>query len=178
MRGAVADLDSPHPVGLQLPAVYQDDEFLDRFLVAFDVALAPVFSTLDNLHCYVDPRLAPDDFVEWLASWVGVAPDGTPSAARPEMVARAITLHRRRGTIRGLKDVVQLTFGGSVEVEESGGAAWSIDPGGNLPGHPEARLHVRLSVADPSAVDLRHLNSVVAAAKPVNMPHAVEVVAS
>ena len=40
-----------------------------------DQVLAPVFSTLDGLEAYVDPGTAPSDFLDWLASWVGIELD-------------------------------------------------------------------------------------------------------
>ena len=50
MRGLVADLPSPHPMGRRLPAVYQEeDPFTMRLTEALDEVLAPIISTLDNL---------------------------------------------------------------------------------------------------------------------------------
>ena len=46
----------PAPIGEQLPALYADDDFAQRFTAGLDTVLAPVFSTLDNLPAYLDPR--------------------------------------------------------------------------------------------------------------------------
>src|SRR5215468_4745376 len=101
--GMQSRLDSPHPLREQLPAVYLDDDFTVRFTYAFDEVLAPLFATLDCLSAYLDPRLAPDDFVTWLAGWVAFPVDeGWTLAQRRELVARAVELHRWRGTPRGL----------------------------------------------------------------------------
>ena len=43
-----------------------------------------------------------------------------------------------RGTASGLGQQVEIYTGGTVEIVENGGTAWSIDPGGELPGQPEA----------------------------------------
>ena len=67
-RGLVAGLDAAHPLGWLLPAMYQEDEFAQRFTGALDTVLAPLVTALDNLDAYVDPALAPPDFLEWLAS--------------------------------------------------------------------------------------------------------------
>ena len=67
-RGLVRMLISPHPLADALPALFQEDGFTQRFMSAFDAALAPVFATLDNLPTYFDPWLTPPDFLEWLGS--------------------------------------------------------------------------------------------------------------
>src|SRR5690242_8134058 len=102
-RAAVPGLPSRHPIGEQLPALYADDDFAQRFTAGLDTVLAPVFATLDNLSAYFDPRLAPADFLTWLASWVGADDDSrVPLELRREVVGRALELHRLRGTRRGL----------------------------------------------------------------------------
>ena len=73
MRGLVAGLDGTHPLGPALPALYQEDVTAQRFLSAFDDALAPILCTLDNIDAYFDPRLAPEDFLDWLGGWVGLS---------------------------------------------------------------------------------------------------------
>lgn len=74
-RAAVPGLPSRHPIGEQLPALYAEDDFAQRFTAGLDTVLAPVFATLDSLPSYFDPRLAPADFLSWLASWVGGVDD-------------------------------------------------------------------------------------------------------
>ena len=100
MRGTVGGLLSPHPLGAGLPAVYQDeDPFVMRMTRAFDELLAPVIATLDNLSAYFDPALAPEDFVDWLAEWVGMElDDNWPVELRRAVVASATDLLGRRGT--------------------------------------------------------------------------------
>jgi phage tail-like protein len=178
MRGAGAVLANPFPMGARLPGLYQDDDFIQRFTSAFDEALAPAVAALDNMAAYIDPAVAPADFVEWLSSWVGVSLDENwPLERRRDLVARAAGLYRRRGTAGALAEQVALYAGGVPEVVETGGVAWSAEPGGPLPGAAEARLTVRVAVPDPSAVDLRRLEAIVAEAKPAHIPATVEVVA-
>lgn len=177
MRGLVPDLDTPVPLGPTLPALYQEDDFSQRFVGAFDAALAPIFASLDCFDAYLDPFVAPDDFLAWLAGWVGIEIDETSSPERQrEIIARAVDLYRMRGTAAGLTAHVSILTGGHVEILESGAAGWSIDPGGEMVGSPEASLVVRVEVADPSTVDPRRLDALVAAAKPAHVPHRVQVV--
>lgn len=173
----VAGLASPHPLGAALPALYQEDAFAQRLTGALDEVLAPIFASLDGLSSYLDPALAPDDFLEWLAGWVGVTLDETwPIERRRQLVADAAQLYRSRGTVAGLAAQVAIYTGGEVLIEDNGAAAWSAKAGGSIPGSATARLRVRVTVEDPAAVSLARLEAVVATAKPAHVPHTIEVV--
>ena len=134
-RSLLPGLQSPHPLGRQLPALYQDDGFAQRLTAAFDEALAPVLYVLDSLEAYFDPRLAPDDFLAWLGRWLGLAFDETwPLERRRTFVARAVELYRRRGTLSGLAEELELSTGIAPELSESGGTTWSQTPGASTTG--------------------------------------------
>lgn len=176
MRGGDTGLASSRPLGPALPAIYQDDDFAQRMLDALDEVVAPIYSTLDNFDAYLDPWLAPDDFLEWLAGWVGIAIDERwDEARRRQVVARAVELYGRRGTAAGLAGQVEIQTGGQVEIVENGATAWSVDPGGELPGSPEPLVVVRVAVPDPSTVDTARLDALVAAAKPAHVMHRIEI---
>jgi phage tail-like protein len=177
MRGTLAGLPSPHPLARSLPAVYQDeDPFTVRLTQAFDELLAPIIATLDNLPAYIDPALAPEDFVDWLAEWVGIELDETwDLERRRRLVATATDLHGRRGTAAGLADHVRLATGGEVEVVENGGTAWSVDSGSPLPGTSRPALLVRVRVGEPASVDTGRLDRLVTSVKPAHVPHRIEV---
>lgn len=179
MRGMIKGLPSAVPLAQQLPAVLQEDAFLQQLLMAFDDALAPVFTTLDGLSSYIDPRLAPEDFLTWLADWVGVRLDETwPAAQRQAVVANAAAIHSRRGTVPGVAEAVRLAVGGvlDVHIEDSGGATWSATPGGRIPGSPAAHLHVRVYASAVEDVNVRRLEGIINAVKPAHVPHTLEVV--
>jgi phage tail-like protein len=176
VRGLVLELESPHPMGAVLPALYQEDPFAQRLTSALDDVLAPVFAALDNLPAYLDPELAPADFLCWLANWVGVGLDENwPEERQRELVARAADLYRRRGTVFALAEQIALYTGATPEIEDSGGVASSATPGGTMPGTGDPRLVVRVRVPDPESVDVRRLEALVAEAKPAHVPHQVEV---
>jgi phage tail-like protein len=164
-------------MGPAMPALYQEDPFAQGFLSALDTVLAPVMGTLDNLDAYLDPYLTPDDFLVWLANWVGMTVDDSWSIERRrEAVARAVELYRLRGTATGLQEQIEIHTGGVVEIIENGGTAWSIDPGGELPGSPKPLVVVRVQVDDPKSIDASRVDALVAAAKPAHVEHRVEVV--
>lgn len=177
MRGVLPDLPSPVPLVHRLPGVLQEDDFLQRFLPAFDAGFAPVIATLDSLHAYVDPQLAPEDFLDWLAGWVGVDLDDAWSLEqRRSVVGAAALVHRRAGTVDGIRDSLALALDADVTVSESGGCAWSATPGSSLPGAPGSLLQVTVAVDDPDAVDVRRVETLLRSAKPAHVRHEFEVV--
>jgi phage tail-like protein len=160
-----------------LPGMYQEDPFARDLTAAFDEILAPVVSSLDNLPAYLDPALAPEDFLEWLAGWVAALVDESwPLEQRRRFVAQAASLHRRRGTLGGLREHLRIFTDGEVQVEESGSAAWSPTPGTTPPPARPPHVHVRVIVDQGAAVDPVKLDALVAAAKPAHLSHSVEVV--
>lgn len=176
MRGTVDGLASPHPLGEALPAVYQEDDFTQRFTGGLDTVLAPVLAALDNFDAYLDPALTPPDFLAWLARWVGVVPDERWEEARMRAaVASAVELYRLRGTAAALKEQVELETGGTVEIIENGATGWSVDANADLPGSADPIVVVRLAVADPRAIDPVRLDALVESAKPAHVPHRIEV---
>jgi phage tail-like protein len=179
VRAYVPSLISPHPLGSFLPALYQEDEFAQRWAGGLDLVLAPIFNCIDNLEAYLDPRLAPLDFLDWLATWMGLVADETwPVERRRAFVSQASVLYRMRGTPRGLAAHVQIFSGGEVEIVEKGGAAWSTKSGAALPGSRGFDMVVRVRLDDPTSVDVGRLDALVAAAKPAHLVHRVEVVST
>jgi phage tail-like protein len=176
-RGLVRNLLSPHPLIEALPSLYQEDGFTQRFMSAFDAMLAPLFASLDNLSAYLDPWLAPEDFLEWLASWFGMALDESWSLDRRRaLVAKAFDFYRMRGTASGLKSQLEVLTGGTVELHETGGVTTSTTAGAALPGSPNFAVLVQVTVDDPSTVNVSRLDALVASAKPAHVTHKIEVV--
>ncbi len=170
-------LISPHPLGGYLPALYQEDDFAQRWTSGLDMVLAPIFGAMDNFEAYLDPGLAPVDFLDWLATWMGLVADETwPVERRRAFVSQASALYRIRGTPKGLATHVQLFSGGEVEILERGGTAWSVTTGAALPGSQGYDMVVRVRVDDPGSVDVARLDALVGAAKPAHLAHKVEVV--
>jgi len=177
MRGLVDGLPSPHPLGFTLPPIYLDDSLTQRITAGLDEVLAPVLHVLDNLDAYLDPAIAPSDFYEWLAGWVAVVLDDRwPPDRQRVLIGQASKLYGLRGTVRGLAAHIALFVEGDIDIEETGAATWSASPGAALGGNPVPHVKVRVRAADPGSVDLRRLETVVAASKPADVPHEIEVV--
>lgn len=176
-RGHVAGLPSPHPLGERLPAIYLEDDLLQRLLGALDEVLAPVFASLDNLDAYFDPDLAPEDFLQWLGTWVGMTLDESlPLERRRAALGQAVELYRARGTAAGLAAHLRLLGAGEVEIAETGGTAYSTSADPPLPGRPGFQLLVRVRAPEGGVVDAGRVDALVAAAKPAHVVHHVEVV--
>ncbi|GAA3634767.1 phage tail protein [Streptomyces fenghuangensis] len=175
-RASVPGLPSRYPIGGQLPALYAEDDLAQRFTAGLDTVLAPVFATLDNLPAYLDPRVAPADFLAWLASWVGADDDPRwPVEPRREAVVRAVELHRWRGTRRGLVEGLRLALGVHAEVTGDGGANWSSTAGAELPPEPPPETLVRVWPDRGTRVDPERVREIVRAMCPVHTVCRVEV---
>jgi phage tail-like protein len=173
MRGTVPGLTSPHPLGQTLPALYADDSFAQRMCMALDEVLAPAITSLDCLPAYIDPATAPADLLEWLAGWVGVTlAQRMPDRQRRRLVAAAARLYAWRGTMYGIRAIVELSTGQDPDIRESGGTAWSADPGAALPGHPAAGLVISLR-ADPR-IEESNLRELIVGFVPAHVPWRLE----
>ena len=180
MRAAVEGLGTPYPLGTLMPAVYQEDPVAMQWTAGLDDVVAPVISVLDCLTAYTDPLLAPEDFLRWIAGWLGaVLDENWPLERRRAAVARTVALHRMTGTVAGLRMFLEVVTGSEarIEIEDSGGASWSQVPGTTPPGSAGARLTVRVS-GPPGSADAALLEELIAAVKPAHVAHTLEVLES
>jgi phage tail-like protein len=176
-RGTLPGLASPHPLAATLPSLFQEDFLAQRFCAALDDVLAPVTATLDCLPAYLDPALTPPDVLDWLAGWVGLdLAVQWPVERRRLLVARAAELHAWRGTAYAVRELVELATGIVPELEDSGGATWSREPQGRLPGRRTPELVVRLYAPADGAPDPAVLTRIVALVAPAHLSWRVEVV--
>jgi phage tail-like protein len=94
-----------------LPAIYQEDEsskeFLQRFLSLFETFFTDVDEEIISFTKFTDSNATPDDFLPWLASWLALSIDEnwTNKAIR-ELIKRAPALYRKRGTRKGLEEIM------------------------------------------------------------------------
>lgn len=135
MRGLISEAPSggpgvaaPMALRRAVPAVYQEDPLFAELCHAFDELISPLVSAVDCFAAYLDPRLAPDDFLPWLADLVGCAePSQDPDAARA-LIADAVSAHGVRGTPGAIRSVAARTAGvpeDHVAVDDPGGTRWS-----------------------------------------------------
>lgn len=178
-RGSVEGLPCARPLGEELPSLLQEDDFCQRFTRGLDDVLAPVYATLDCFDSYLDDQLTPEDFVDWLASWVGVGVDENwPLERRRKLIDQAVGIYRVRGTAAGLAAHVGLYAGATPEIVDSGGCGWSQTADTALPGSADASVVVRVLVDDPTSLNMSTLERIVAASRPAHVLFNLEVVTS
>lgn len=178
-RGLLPGLAIPKELIGTLPGLYQQDDLAESLTRAFDDVIAPIMSTLDNLDSYLDPALTPEDFLDWLAGWVGLLPDETwPIERRRALVAVATDLYRSRGTAAGIAMHVRLLTAGEVAVTDSGGSVWSTTAGTPPPGDGSYSVTVKVKPPKKGGVEPARIDALVAAAKPAHVIHQVEIAQS
>ncbi|MCU1500741.1 MAG: hypothetical protein JWM12_95 [Ilumatobacteraceae bacterium] len=103
-----------------LPEVYQDEDesgrFLERMLANMEGLLTEHESLIDHAWMLADPRTAPIAALDWLASWVGLSLEPAWSTARRRFLLRHVDrMYRMRGTIGGLRSLLRLYLGCSLD---------------------------------------------------------------
>lgn len=120
----ICDLELDFPrISLRryLPAVFGEEanaaDFTDRFLSVFDRGFRQLKTTVDTMAHLFDPLSAPaaagkSDFLSWLASWIGITLDRQlPLSIRRNLVKHAGKLFHCRGTVKGLRSMLDLYLG-------------------------------------------------------------------
>ena len=125
-----------------LPAIFQQDPFVGRFLLAVEKILSGFkeadeedpFPTqrgleqiLDGIHFYFDPRpeestaqRTPAEFLNWLAGWVALTlREDWEEDAKRRFISRIVPIYRKRGTKAGLKEVLEVYTQEEVKIYES-----------------------------------------------------------
>ena len=95
-----------------LPEIYQEVDFIGRFLAIFEQAFEPAVNQLQSLWAYLDPLTAPEGMLPFLAHWVGWPEDihwGVDRQRR--LISQAMELYQWRGTQKGLRLYLQLYTG-------------------------------------------------------------------
>lgn len=124
-----------------LPALFHEDAFAGRFLLAFERILSGLRppdpqdpardqpgleEIIDRFYTYFAPgpgvgdtERAPEEFLPWLASWVALSlrEDWQPEEKR-RFVSRIVSLYRKRGTKAGLEDILETYTGEEAVIYE------------------------------------------------------------
>ena len=107
----------PHPASESiyshfLPDLFQENDFLQRFLQIFEDIWEPLEQRQDHIELYFDPRTCPASFLPWLASWLGLSFNAHwPEARRRRLLTQAIDLYKWRGTPYGLTRMLEVCTG-------------------------------------------------------------------
>ena len=117
-------LEFPRVTSLDLlPPVYRDnpqaEDFTERFLALFDASIAELDRAIERSPALLDPSGVPDGVLPWLGSFLDLVFDPSWSADLRRRVLAAIPeLYRKRGTVSGLKETIELIFGVTPAIQE------------------------------------------------------------
>lgn len=154
-----------------LPGIYEDNEFLARYLLIFESILGPITRTVDNVPHIFDSGITPRDLLSWLGGWIGVVADERwPEGRRRELIQAAPSLYRWRGTRRGMAEFVRLCTGFEAEI---------IEPNlSEVASHRARAFHftVRLRVPRGTEIDRAAVQAVIDLEKPAFASGKLEVV--
>lgn len=90
-------------------------DFLERFLANIEGMLTPLEDRIAAAHLLMHPEAAPEESLEWLAGWIGVAFDPVlPAPRRRRWLAAAPEMARFHGTRRGLELALEVASAGAV----------------------------------------------------------------
>jgi len=182
MRGQVSEagacpVGAAYRVSTPVPALFHEDPLFLELCAAFDDLFGPFVAALDCFPAYLDPWLAPADFLGWLGGLVGAEPDGPeqPPAGRPQdadaerqrraSVAGAVRAYRARGTPGGLRAVAAAAARvpeGQVSLAECGAVTWADAPGAAVT--PAFDPTVEITVTVPGGRDAAATTTAVRAA--------------
>lgn len=124
-----------------LPAIYHQDPFAGRWLLAFERILSGLHplpsddpipgypgleELLDRIHTYFDPgpdaqphERMPKEFLPWLGSWVALSlREDWAEDEKRRFLSRIVSLYRKRGTKNGLKDILHTYTKETVTIYE------------------------------------------------------------
>lgn len=177
-RRSVPGLRSPFPIVETLPAILQEDPFVQAMLPSFDEVLAPIISVLDCYDAYLDPALAPMDLVRYMGSWVAASFD---SSWTDMGIRHAVATVIEDSAWRGTKDSIVRTLQGygatDISIDEPGSVTVSrshTDPA-SWPDAPPPVVTVRYRVPEAAAEVGAKLREVVQAVTPSHVVVHIEV---
>lgn len=116
-----------------LPALYEDNDLIGRFLMLFESFWKPIEGQIEQMSLYFDPKMTPPDFLPWLASWIGLVLDEHwPEEQQRRLLCSAASLYRKRGTKSGLQEFLEIYTGRPAQITENRAENFSLGSGAKL----------------------------------------------
>lgn len=89
-----------------LPSIYQENDFLKRFLYGFQVTMLTQKERVEHSNELFIPEKT--DAINWLASWFGVSFGVAKEDAQRKMLYKIIELYKIRGTKEYLIEIIKI----------------------------------------------------------------------
>ncbi len=120
-----------------LPAIFRQDDFAGRFLLAFEAILSGlpqdmrqelsvesvvhgIEEVLARIHTFFDPQTTEPEFLPWLASWVALSLRADwEEATKRDFIRQIIPLYERRGTKAGLEAMLSIYTHELVTIDDN-----------------------------------------------------------
>ena len=144
-----------------LPVIFQDSDFLGRFLLIMESLWEPLEERHAHIEAYFDPAMCPVEFLPWLMSWIDPALDTHwPEGRVRALLAEAMDLYRWRGTRYGVARMIEVCTGLTPLVGEDADAPFVF--------------HVRLTIPAGAAVDGRLVEGLIQSQKPAHAGYVLD----
>lgn len=181
-----------------LPALYEQDSFMSRFVMLFESFWGPIDHQIDHIADYFDPGIAPAQMLPWLASWFNLTMNEQwPEVLQRRLLANAFRLYRMRGTRAGLQELLEIFadgagVGAQVKIDEHRADNFQLGPNTHIgPGIAVGRrnrpftftVRVKLLQQLPAGASARSmeqitqlLRSVIDAEKPAHTSYTLDII--
>ena len=149
-----------------LPDIFQENDFLRRFLLIFQEIWEPLEQRQDHIEMYFDPHTCPASFLPWLASWFDLSLNTRwPEARIRALLAEAMDLYSLRGTQYGLARMIEVCTGLSPVITD-------------IPSQPFVfRIRIALPPGSPrDMLDRELLADLIQAHKPAHAGYILEII--
>ena len=95
-----------------LPTVYQEVDYINRFIKIFEQAFDPVVNSFTSMWAHLDPLTAPQALLPFLAHWVDWSTDiELDLNCQRRLIRHAVEIYKCRGTRKGLRFYLHLYTG-------------------------------------------------------------------
>jgi phage tail-like protein len=112
-----------------LPALYQSDELMGRFLMLFESFWGPIEQQINQLYYYFDPKMTPSEALPWLAEWVDMDMDERLSLdQRRNLLNTAAAHYRKRGSKQGMVEMLEIHTGMTPTIIEHTARNFQLGP--------------------------------------------------
>jgi phage tail-like protein len=87
-------------------------DFFERFVNIFEAQMTRIEDRVAGAYLLTRPESTPDSALDWLGGWIGVESANYPSDRKRAHVLAAASLHKKRGTVKGITEALNVATNG------------------------------------------------------------------